>query len=212
MKRSRQIASNAIFFALFLLLTPLALWAYPPAIANPNSIPVSIQERITGTVITSHSFHDRLGNHFLILSRTTSKTTSDEAVIELLAQQFILSGKEYRREWVIRDYQSCQGLDIEASFLTNLTSFTDLDSNQIIESTIAYQLLCAGDIQPKTVKAIMRQGIDKYAIRGKSLIQIPGMPIEGGEYELGKELENKDRFRDHLLSIWGKAAGLVLIK
>jgi hypothetical protein len=83
-----------------------------------------------------------------------------------------------------------------------------LDTDGIAETTVAYQVQCAGGIDPIPTKAIMREGDAKYAIRGESIIRIKGVAPFGGDFTPDPTLDKYPVFKTHLVSIWKKAAGI----
>ncbi len=101
-----------------------------------------------------------------------------------------------------------QEYNIDSKFLPDLFTFTDLDNDGIVETTLSYSMICTGDVSPKLIKTIMREGGDKYAVRGESLVRI------GKDISLGRTFKTDDSlntipvFKDHLITIWKIAAGI----
>ncbi len=153
-------------------------------------------------------FSDNHGTHILVLLRSYHKSADDDEKIILKAIQFKFDSLKWKQEWKIWDYIDCKNLDIQGEFLTHLTSITDLDSNKIFESTIAYQMICAGDISPKVTKVIMRQGKSKYAVRGESLVIIDKDIKYGGTFKSDITLNEVPQFKTYLIDKWKKAAGI----
>lgn len=170
-------------------------------------IPESLKPKISGTLVGKYSFSDKAGSHVLILIRNPTTVADGSNQISLHALQFVDTQAGWKQEWAINDKQVCKGLDIEAEFDSALTSVTDIDLNGVAESSVAYHMTCAGGIEPKPTKVIMRQGGSKYAVRGESLIQIDGVPSYGGTFTVDPILETKPALKLHLVSIWKKAAG-----
>lgn len=172
-------------------------------------IPKKIPQGYAGVIKQKFLFKDNLGSHILLLLRDSTQSKDGTNKITIQAVQFLLKGADWISEWNINDFQSCKDLDISADYFLTQTLISDLDSNGIAESTITYHTLCAGDIEPETVKTIMRQGKEKYAVRGESLIKIEGSKPEGGKYTIDKILETKRVFSQKMVSIWKKAAGII---
>lgn len=176
-------------------------------------IPEAVASKITDDVSRSYRFTDRKGIHVLVLTSSRSRI-EDSDKWELRAIQFVNTDDQWMEEWRIRDWVYCPDLDIDAKFLPEFFTFTDLDKDGITETTVSYSLLCTGAVEPSTIKTIMREGEDKYAVRGESLIKvespIPGKKgIEaGGTYKADWTLDSRPEFKNHLISVWKKAAGV----
>lgn len=172
------------------------------------SVPESIRPKLNGKIQAKYRFRDKLGSHVLVLKRTKARLSDGTDKITLHALQYDSSATVWRSEWVIQDNLSCKDLDIDAEFLIPLTSISDIDSNGIAETTVAYHLACLGGIDTKPTKAILRQGKLKHAVRGESLIQFEGAPSFGGIFTADPSLDKSPAFKSHLISIWKKAAGV----
>jgi hypothetical protein len=153
-------------------------------------------------------FEDSLGKHILVLLRSYLNSADKNEKILLKAIQFKFDSLQWKQEWKVWDFVECQNLDIQGEFLTHLTSVTDLDENKTFETTIAYQMICTGDISPKITKVIMRQGKFKYAVRGESLVKIGKDVKYGGTFKPDKALYEVPQFKSFLIEKWKKAAGI----
>ncbi len=173
-----------------------------------SKLPNEIDLQETGELKLTLQFKDSQGRHILALLRNYCKSADGNEKITLKAVQYKVDSMQWKKEWVIWDFIACQNLDIQGDFLIYLTSITDIDNNRIFETTIAYQMICAGDVSPKTTKVIMRQGKLKYAVRGKSLVKI-GKDIKyGGTFEPDKALNEIPKFKMFLIEKWKIAAGV----
>jgi hypothetical protein len=56
--------------------------------------------------------------------------------INLKAIQFLNINANWKQEWVIKDFVNCQNLDISGDFVLECLSFSDLDLNGQVETTI----------------------------------------------------------------------------
>lgn len=144
----------------------------------------------------------------LLLTRQEEKNTEGTSKVSLLATLYRKAGSAWKADWKIQDGISCSEVDYEADFVPALTALTDLDGNGKIEAAVAYRMICAGGIEPKATKVILRQGAVKYGVRGESLVQIPGAPPIGGTYTADAELDKVPVFKAHVLGIWKRAAGI----
>lgn len=153
-------------------------------------------------------FTDKNGEHALLLTReeTTSHLIPDSSRLErqfLKAELFVRDGNSAKSVWKIQEENDCPTLDSEAVFFTKFVSVTDLDGNGEIEVIVPYRVMCAGDVSPKSIKVILRQGKQKLALRGSSRIVMGGEGY-GGDYVLDEALNRPENkvFRDKILKIW----------
>ncbi len=198
------------------VLASVFFWLILPAGANEFSVdtttlmPASVKAKLRGTLQGKYAFTDKIGQHTLILTRNVVSSEVGMDNISLKAVQYLLKGGAWKQEWSISDNLSCEGLDLEVDFIHQLTTISDIDKNGLAESTVAYQLSCAGDIEPRLTKVILRQGNEKYSVRGESLVKIEGAESSGGTFSTDSILDSKLTFRQFLVSIWKRAAGINL--
>lgn len=124
--------------------------------------------------------------------------------IELHAVYYKRVNEQWVQDWTINDAVDCPELDSSASFFTNAVTFTDLDHDGRAEVSVPYKMFCGGGVESDTVKVIMRQGQDKFALRGESLVTIKGQGSFGGSKTADKSLDlpANAAFRRHLLAVW----------
>lgn len=153
-------------------------------------------------------FTDKNGEHALLLTReeTPSRLEPGSSRLErqfLKAELFVRDGNSAKSVWKIQEENDCPTLDSEAVFFTKFVSVTDLDGNGEIEVIVPYRVMCAGDVSPKSIKVILRQGKQKLALRGNSRIVVGGEGY-GGDYVLDEALNRPENkvFRDKILKIW----------
>lgn len=160
-----------------------------------------------GEIVLCTLFTDKVGKHSLFLTRNYQRSPDEQEKISLRAIQFCQKNNNWNQEWVINDFIECENLDIEGEFFTELTSLTDLDNDSVIETTVSYRMICAGDVEPKIIKTIMRQGSTKYAVRGESLVHLSDTLTAGGDYNPDKDLSKKTKFLEFMVNVWKTAAG-----
>ncbi len=178
--------------------------------ATPESsspIPEELSAKLPDSIVLSKRFFDKAGEHVLALIREHKISPDGKEAISLKVFQFVQNGTSWVQEWIIKDWIECQNLDIEGDFFFDLLSLSDLDSNGIFETTVAYATICAGGIEPKTTKVIMRQGEEKFAVRGESLVRIDEKVSYGGEFKPDESLDEKPIFKEFMVEKWKKAAG-----
>jgi hypothetical protein len=199
-------ARNLILYFCFLFNLPS--YGENITVDTASAIPESIKKQTPGEIKYKAMFTDRLGRHFLILTRDYKEDADEKETISLHAHQFLLTNSTWKQEWVIKDSVECHGVDIDGNFVKDPVSLTDIDGNKIVETTVAYYLICTGGVAPKKTKAILRQGENKYTIQGESLVRIDAKTSFGGTFSADQILDTKSEFKTHLIVVWKKAAGV----
>lgn len=145
-----------------------------------------------GKLVAARKVRDRAGEHLLVLTQSSgpSRTQPDNRVerTDLAASYYSRGAARWTREWVVQDGVDCPSLDHTGEFFPDQLSVTDLDHNGMAEVTVAYKLFCGGGVDPAVLKVILRQGEQKFAMRGSTRIVIPGQPPLGGEAVYDKAL------------------------
>lgn len=191
------------------------MFSSPIAASEIQTVPMSTkavqQEKISlaAPLVKGVMFHDVKGEHLLLLTKRSSpsKRKPDPHRMErheLKATHFKKAAKGWIQEWAINDYVDCPGLDSEANFYLGKVSITDVNNDGHAEVSVPYNLFCGGGVDSKIIKIIMRTKNEKFALRGKSKIVLPGQEYFGGEMEMDPLLKiNKNAaYRDHLIKIW----------
>ncbi len=158
-------------------------------------------------------FTDKAGEHVVVLTAkdVSSHKGADRNRIDshqVYAASYRLDKDTWKREWIIRDGVECPELDSEAVFLLEGLTVTDLNQDQVAEVTVPYRKFCGGGVDSKEMKVIMRTGEQKFALRGQSMLVIPGQETVGGEHKADAVLVQPryKAFREHLEKIWQRVA------
>lgn len=166
-----------------------------------------------GELVAAVSVEDIKGTHILVLtsisgpSRQQASNNRKER-IDLRASYYSkvrgTAAGPWTEEWNVKDNVDCPGLDSSASFFASHVTVTDLNGDGLAEVTVPYKMFCGGGVDSDTIKIIMRQGREKYALRGESLIQIPGQESFGGDYKIDAALSLPPNaaYQQHLLKVW----------
>ncbi|NHZ87786.1 hypothetical protein F2P45_01880 [Massilia sp. CCM 8733] len=209
------IKSAASLVALCLLLFSAAPL---PARAAVEHAPVTAAflktERIAvpGKLVKAARILDAGGEHILVVSMHTGPSGAenatpgdDEERYELFASLYTRKANRWAREWLIEDVNDCPIIDSSANFFPKYITITDLDQNGIAEVTVPYKYFCNGGVDSSTLKVIMRQGAQKFAVRGQTRV-VHGDSDFGGELVFDPSLSLKDNavFKAHLKYIRDK--------
>lgn len=162
---------------------------------------------IRGTFVKGLTIRDMAGEHALLLTRLTGPSSVQPGTrneqTQLRVAYFTRVGNAWKQDWTINDGVDCPGLDHAAQFFSSQVTVTDLDGNGMAEVTVPYKLFCGGGIDAAVLKIIMRQGDQKFAMRGTTLIAIPGETPFGGEatYDKSLSLPVNVPFRKHIAAV-----------
>ncbi|SFU83647.1 M949_RS01915 family surface polysaccharide biosynthesis protein [Pseudoduganella namucuonensis] len=152
---------------------------------------------------------DAKGEHLLVLDRKampapTNPRSGRFGRIELNGTYHLRRPGRWTVEWKVHDFVDCRELDSEASFFKSAVSFTDLNNDGVTEVSLPYQLFCGGGVDSSTIKVVLREGPTKLAVRGESLVKLPGQAPFGGTHTFDRALllpENA-AYKRHLYTIW----------
>ncbi|WP_345334282.1 M949_RS01915 family surface polysaccharide biosynthesis protein [Mucilaginibacter defluvii] len=143
--------------------------------------------KFEGKFVKAIRFTDAGGEHLVLATETgetQSKANSDGDYREaaLHVYEFKQSNGAWVKGWVVNDFVKECPVDITAAFIKNAIRVTDLDNNGEAEVWLMYKTACHGDVSPSDLKVIMYEAGKKYAMRGQSLVKMPGGEAEGGNY------------------------------
>lgn len=168
---------------------------------------------VNGDIVTALTVQDKTGAHILVLSSARGPSRAQPSPgrverIDLRASYYRKASTNgagsWTEEWTIKDGVDCPGLDVSAAFFAKQVTVTDLNNDGVAEVTVPYKMFCGGGVDSDTVKIILRQGAEKYALRGESLVRIPGQESFGGAYkaDAALSLPRNAPYQKHLLAIW----------
>lgn len=160
---------------------------------------------VPGKAVSAMRLQGKEGEQILVLSEKQTKSANGRVErTDLNASLYSKIGNHWKSDWMVNDFVDCPGLDSKAAFFTDATTITDIDKDGKPEVTLAYQLFCGGGVEPSTIKVILRQGETKLAIRGESLIRLPGQAPIGGNRTPDAALQQPKNapFLKHLEYVW----------
>lgn len=123
---------------------------------------------------------------------------------ELHSYHYVKAKEHYTLLWKMSDFVKICALDLDAAFLPNSLTITDLDNNGVAESTFLYKLGCRSDVSPVRLKLLMHEGKKKYALRGETSVPT-GDPDKklGGQKTIDPAFRRAPKvFLDYALQQW----------
>jgi hypothetical protein len=85
---------------------------------------------------------------------------------ELLAHHYAGVNGNFREIWSLSETEKLCPFDITCQFIKDAISVTDLDKDQIAETTVQYKIACRSDVSPAEMKLVMHEGADSYTLEG----------------------------------------------
>jgi hypothetical protein len=109
------------------------------------------------------------------------------------------------RLWTTKDFVWECDVDMTVQMGAHTLAITDLNADGVAESTFLYILACRGDVSVATMKLIMHEGAEKYAIRGTT-DEDPRMPYaKRSEMNVDPSFDcAPPAFRDVAVAHWNK--------
>ena len=155
---------------------PLLLASASPAV-TPLPVTSKHLAYVQGRTVHAVRWRDRLGDHTLLLGES-GELPSEQAEVDpdsymhnardasVYAYEYLEVAGKATRVWKLEDHERGCAYDLMAEFVPGSVTITDLDADGEAEVTFQYTLQCTSDVSPATRKLILREGKDKYAIRG----------------------------------------------
>lgn len=179
------------------------------AVANVASL------KPDGKIVEQKGWVDKTGRNFILITETGHIPTRYESIdaneysedAELHAVQYRQSGDKWKVVWRLQDFVRDCSLDFDVKYLPGSLQITDLDKNGESEVTFLYELTdCRGDVEPSTLKLIMREGAKKYAIRGETILRWHSdgeEHVEGGTSRIDPSFDTAPvEFMRHAMGVW----------
>lgn len=142
------------------------------------------EDSIKGTVVEGLSWRDAKSEHRVLFTTIPVKMNkSGQQSGAVYAYCFIQSGGAWQKKWEVKDRVDDCDVDATCEFLPNSFTVTDNDNNGVGEVCFLYKLSCKGDVSPDEKKLIMYEGVNKYAIRGSTILQF-AEGREGGDKKI----------------------------
>lgn len=144
----------------------------------------------------------------LVLSRTGIYASKADAELRsarlyatLFTEQPDAGGAQ--QLWRIQDFVEDCPVDVTAAFADPPVQVSDADADGVPEIWVAYRTACRGDVSPSTLKLIGYEGTQKYALRGRSRVQL-GESSEGGDSEADAALAGQPKLLAQAGSFWSQ--------
>ncbi len=150
---------------------PVTVAKIEPVKGTAADIPASLN--LKGKLEEVWKWSDNLGENLLILTtvapyddKQKNQYGEEGQTAELHAFHYAKKEGDYQQVWMINDAEKACPFDITCAFVKDAVTITDLDADGLAETKIQYRIACRSDVSPASLKLIMHEGNQKYALRG----------------------------------------------
>lgn len=169
-----------------------------------------------GRLVEALQWTDKAGQHLVVTAETDIQPAStengepadpDAKSKGLFAHHFVVTGGQPTQTWLVTDGQKACPLDLTARFAKNSLQVTDVNQDGTGEVWLVYKTACRGDVSPQTMKIIMYQGDQKFAMRGEEKLRVAPGPggTQGGAYTFDYSFRSgPPAFRTFAAALWQK--------
>lgn len=201
---------------------PLVSWLAAAPAAAPASFPdldqkltvVPAELKVTGKPFAAARWTDKLGVNVVVLAETPLVQKADQDTQWLHGYHFVRQGSgPWKQLWKTTDGVNACEFDLLLEVRPRALSITDLDGDGIGESAYAYVASCGSDVAPDPLKVILHEADKKFALRGRTRVQVgaddKGKPeFEGGDRKPDPALTAAPpSFLDHAQKLFDQAGG-----
>lgn len=158
----------------------------------------------------AYSWTDKDGQHLTLITETGEVSSSkdqnyDYRDAELYAYDYIVQKDSFRLIWKLYDFVNECPVDLNVHFVNNTFQITDINKDGVGEIWVMYRMGCYGDVSPLEMKIIMYQGLQKYAMRGRSKVEVSKSEKDGGEYKFDVSfLNGPNEFKEFAKQLWSQ--------
>lgn len=142
-----------------------------PVKGTAADIPASV--KLAGKLVEVWKWKDKMGDNLLITSvvapyKDNKKNEYGEEGFsaEVHAVHYAGMNGAFQQVWSVSEKETSCPFDVTSEFIKDAISITDLDADQVAETTIQYKTACRSDVSPAAMKLVMHQGATAYSLRG----------------------------------------------
>ncbi|MBL7701697.1 MAG: hypothetical protein JNM14_05575 [Ferruginibacter sp.] len=160
--------------------------SYPPAfkILKFDKTEKTFKDSVQGKLVDGLSWQDAAGEHrVLFTAKAVEMNKEGRQNAFIYAYCFSKQTNGWKKKWEVKDRITDCEVDATCEFFRGSFTVTDKNANDIGEVCFLYKLSCKGDVSPDEKKLIMYEGVNKYAIRGSTILQFPESK-EGGDKKI----------------------------
>lgn len=180
---------------------------------NKEKFPNQISN-FKGYIEQGKYWKDKNGDNYFILTfePTIYKDKDDESYKSQTGHGYHFCNNNTNDFTLVREFidfvKDCQH-DLTFDFLPEYFIVQDLNNNQFGEITVIYNMTCASDVSPYTIKLLMFENGEKYAIRGTTKVNAGGGEMYGGDITVDPSFNNvENSLKNYAVTQFQRAAGI----
>ena len=178
-----------------------------------SSFPLSLMYK--GYVVNGLHWSDRNGDNYFLLTEE-NMTEKYDSLNDMTSRTKYWHGyhftnynkSEYKLVREFTDFVKDCEFDLVYENLNDYFTITDLDNNELGEITVIYKKNCVSDVSPDDIILLMFENGNKYAIRGLTNVDVPGLSI-AGERKVDASFDKaQQQLKDYAITQFNRAAGI----
>jgi hypothetical protein len=204
--KNRRMQNRLLIVCLF--VSTILFCQQEPNVTHLNAADLPAGIIFKGQLVDAVRWTDSIGDNIVVTSETgeyPGKITEEEKTTnaDLFATHYLVDSDSVRVLWKVTDHVRNCPVDLSARFLGNTFHVTDLDSDGTGEVWLMYKTACRSDVSPATMKIILYEGAQKYAVRGENKVKVSETEYDGGDYKMDPAFEQGPKvFRDFAKRLW----------
>lgn len=141
------------------------------------------KDSIKGSIVNGLSWKDSKGEHRVLFTAIPVKMNESSGLQSGAIYVYCFSKytSGWKKMWEVKDRVDACEVDATCEFFPKSFTITDNDANDVGEVCFLYKFSCKGDVSPDEKKLIMYEGVNKYAIRGSTIVKIAEGKEGGGK-------------------------------
>lgn len=161
-----------------------------------------------GSIVDGKHWKDKNGDNYFILTFEDKTYNDREGTASLTGHGYHFCNNntdEYSLVRVFNDFVKDCEFDLAFQFKEDYFTVQDLNNNQYGEVTVVYTVDCASDVSPLTMKLLLFENGEKYAIRGTT----KDMYGNGGDMVVDKSFKSAENIlKSNAITQFQRAAGI----
>lgn len=168
-----------------------------------------------GSVVKGLHWSDKNGDNYFLLTEENA-TEKFDSLNDMYFRTKYWHGYHYANKngiqyQLLREFtdfvKDCE-FDLVHEFLADYFTITDIDKNNFGEVTVIYLKNCVSDVSPNDIILLMFENGSKYAIRGTTSVNVPGLSIKGERKVDASFNQATSPLREYAVRQFDRASGI----
>ena len=168
-----------------------------------------------GSVVQGLHWSDKNGDNYFLLTEENA-TEKFDSLNDMYFRTKYWHGyhfannksSDYKLLREFTDFVKDCEFDLVHEFLADYFTVTDNDKNNIGEVTVIYLKNCVSDVSPDDIILLMFENGSKYAIKGLTSVNVPGLSIKGERKVDASFNSAVPVLKEYAITMFDRAAGI----